>query len=71
MFEGTDTAYRLAKRYGVRTAFGTDALFSARAAARQGAMLARLSRWYSNAETLRMATSGNAELLALSGPRSP
>jgi len=71
MFEGTDAAYRLAKRYGVRTAFGTDALFSARAAARQGAMLARLSRWYSNAEILRMATSGNAELLALSGPRSP
>jgi len=71
MYEGTDAAYRLAKRYDVRTAFGTDALFSARAAARQGAMLARLARWYSNAEILRMATSGNAELLALSGPRSP
>jgi imidazolonepropionase-like amidohydrolase len=30
-----------------------------------------MSRWYSNAETLRMATAGNAELLALSGPRNP
>ena len=69
--EGTDTAYKLAKKYGIRTAFGTDALFSAQAAAKQGEMLTRLARWYSNAEILRMATSGNAELLALSGPRSP
>jgi imidazolonepropionase-like amidohydrolase len=28
-------------------------------------------RWYTPAETLRMITSGNAELLALSGARSP
>lgn len=28
-------------------------------------------RWFTAAETLRMATSGNAELLALSGPRNP
>ena len=30
-----------------------------------------MSRWYNNAEALRLATSGNAELLALSGPRNP
>jgi len=30
-----------------------------------------MSRWYSNAGALRMATSGNAELLAMSGPRNP
>jgi imidazolonepropionase-like amidohydrolase len=30
-----------------------------------------MSHWHSNAEALRMATSGNAELLALSGPRDP
>lgn len=71
MQNGTDAAYRLAKKHGIRTAFGTDVLFSAEAAARQGAMLALLSRWYSNAEILRMATADNAELLALSGPRSP
>jgi len=71
MFGGTDAAYRLAKKYGIKTAFGTDVLFSAQAAARQGAKLAMLQRWYSNAEILRMATSGNAQLLALSGPRNP
>jgi imidazolonepropionase-like amidohydrolase len=34
-------------------------------------MLTHLSRWYTNAEALRMATSGNAELLALSNLRNP
>jgi len=34
-------------------------------------MLSKMVRWYTPAETLRMATAGNAELLALSGPRSP
>ena len=42
-----------------------------RIAARQGKQLAKLVRWYTPAETLKMATSGNAELLALSGPRNP
>jgi len=28
-------------------------------------------RWYTEAEVLRIATSTNAELLALSGPRNP
>ena len=27
VFAGTDNAYRLAKRYGIKTAFGTDLLF--------------------------------------------
>ncbi len=71
MFGGTDAAYKLAKKYRIRTAFGTDALFSAESAARQGAMLVRLKAWYTNAEILRMATSDNAELLALAGARSP
>jgi imidazolonepropionase-like amidohydrolase len=71
MFAGTDTAYRLAKKYRIRTAFGTDALFSSRTAAQQNAMLLRLQRWYTNAEILRMATADNAELLQLSGLRSP
>jgi imidazolonepropionase-like amidohydrolase len=30
-----------------------------------------LTRWYSPAEALIMATSTNGELLALSGPRNP
>jgi imidazolonepropionase-like amidohydrolase len=71
MQAGTDRAYRLAKKYGIKTAFGVDALFDAQAASRQGEWLVRLLRWYTPAEVLRMATAGNAELLALSGPRNP
>jgi len=69
--DGTETAYALAKRHGVRLAWGTDTLFSARLAARQGAQLAKMVRWFTPAEVLKMATHDNAELLALSGPRNP
>jgi imidazolonepropionase-like amidohydrolase len=34
-------------------------------------MLSKMVRWYTPAEALKMATADNAELLALSGPRSP
>ncbi|MBR0697483.1 amidohydrolase family protein [Bradyrhizobium lablabi] len=68
---GTDRVYALAKKYGIKTAFGTDVLFSQALAEQQGAMLASLTRWYSPAEALRMATSTNAELLSLSGLRNP
>jgi imidazolonepropionase-like amidohydrolase len=40
-------------------------------AARQGKSLVDLTRWYTPAEALIMATSTNGELLALSGPRNP
>jgi imidazolonepropionase-like amidohydrolase len=68
---GTDRIYALAKKYGIKTAFGTDILFSEAQAKRQGAMLAALARWYPPAEALIMATSTNAELLQLSGLRNP
>jgi imidazolonepropionase-like amidohydrolase len=68
---GTNTLYTLAKKYGIKTAFGSDMLFSPKIAERQGLMLTHLTRWYGNAEILKMATSANAELLALSGPRNP
>ncbi|TXL79645.1 amidohydrolase family protein [Vineibacter terrae] len=71
MSKGTDTAYALAKKYNLKTAWGTDTLFDARLATRQGAQLAKMVRWYTPAEVLRTATSTNAELLAMSGPRSP
>jgi imidazolonepropionase-like amidohydrolase len=71
MYNGTDAAYALARRHGIRTAWGTDTLFDAAAAATQGAQLAKMVRWYTPAEVLNMATAGNAELLALSGLRSP
>jgi imidazolonepropionase-like amidohydrolase len=68
---GTDTVYALAKKYKIKTAFGTDILFSQKLATRQGAQLAKLTRWYTPVEVLRMATATNAELLGLSGLRNP
>jgi len=69
--DGTDHVYKRAKEIGVKVAFGTDALFDAKAAAAQGRMLAKLKRWYTPYEVLKMATSTNAELLMLCGPRNP
>jgi imidazolonepropionase-like amidohydrolase len=71
VFAGTDNAYRLAKKYNVKTAFGTDILFDAGAAGRQGSYLAQMVRWYTPAEALKMATADNGELLALSGFINP
>lgn len=68
---GTERAYALARKYNIKTAFGTDILFSPAAATRQGAILTKLTRWYTAPEILKMATSTNAALLALSGLRSP
>ncbi|WP_225972849.1 metal-dependent hydrolase family protein [Paracoccus jeotgali] len=71
MTNGTDTAYGLAKKHGVNLAWGTDTLFDPKLAARQGAQLAKMVRWFEPAEVLKMATHDNAQLLALSGKRSP
>jgi imidazolonepropionase-like amidohydrolase len=68
---GTDRTFELAKKYKIKTAFGTDILFSAALATRQGELLAKLARWYTPAEALAMATGTNARLLAFSGKRNP
>lgn len=71
VFAGTDRTYQLAIKYKLKTAFGTDILFSSQLAAQQGRILASLTRWYTPAQTLMMATGTNAELLKLSGKRNP
>lgn len=71
MTKGTDNAYALAKKYNIKTAWGTDILFDPNEAAKQGAKLADMTRWYTPFEILKMATSTNAELLKMSGKRNP
>lgn len=71
VWPGIERTYQLAKQYGIKTAWGTDVLFSQALAQQQGAILASLERWYTPAEALAMATGTNAELLALSGKRNP
>jgi imidazolonepropionase-like amidohydrolase len=71
VWPGIARTYELARKYKLKTAWGTDVLFSQALAQQQGAILASLVRWYSPAEALAMATGTNAELLALSGKRNP
>ena len=68
---GIETTYGLAKKYKLKTAFGTDILFSQALAQMQGALLTKLVRWYTPEDVLKMATGDNAQLLTLSGPRNP
>lgn len=68
---GIPRTYELAKKYKLKTAWGTDVLFSQALAQQQGAILASMATWFTPAEALVMATSTNAELLTLSGKRNP
>jgi imidazolonepropionase-like amidohydrolase len=71
VFAGIGRTYEFAKKYGIKTAWGTDVLFSAGLARQQGALLAKIATWFTPAEALAQATSTNARLLALSGKRNP
>lgn len=71
VIEGQERLWPTAKRLGVKLAWGTDFLFEPELNAQQNAYLLRLKQWFSPAEILKMVTHDNAELLALSGLRSP
>lgn len=68
---GTDNVYKLAKEIGVKIGFGTDAIMDPEMATKQGKYLSKLSRWFTPYEALKMATSDNAELMEMAGPRHP
>ncbi|OYU15538.1 MAG: hydrolase [Alphaproteobacteria bacterium PA4] len=69
--DGTDAAYKWARKYNVKLAWGTDFLFNAAQNVNQGRDMTKLTRWFTPTEILKMVTHDNAELLALSGPRNP
>ena len=71
LVEGLDHAIASAKKYKVKIAFGTDILFDSKLANKHGLFLAKMSKWFTPYEALKMATFDNAQLLKLSGPRNP
>ena len=71
LISGTDTAYELANKYDLLFGFGTDTQGSPALAERQGAQLAKLTRYYEPWEVLKIATSQNYEIFKRSGPRDP
>ncbi len=71
VIEGTDNAFKWAKQYGVKLAWGTDFLFDPKQNVKQNADILKLKQWMTAAEILKLVTHDNAQLLALSGPRNP
>lgn len=71
VIEGQPRVWSTAKRLGVQMAWGTDFLFEPALNREQNAYLLLLREWFTPAEILKMATHDNAQLLALSGLRSP
>ena len=60
-----------ARELGVNIAWGTDFLFEPALNHQQNEFILLLREWYSPAEILKLLTHDNAQLLALSGARSP
>jgi imidazolonepropionase-like amidohydrolase len=69
--EGSTRLWLMAKKHHVKLAWGTDFLFDPARNGRQNSMILLLKQWFTPAEILKMVTYDNAQLLALSGPRSP
>lgn len=68
---GADAVIKLAKKYNVKMAWGTDVFFNPAINKNQNTYIAKMRNWFTPYEVLKMITSNNAQLLALSGQRSP
>lgn len=71
VIEGQQRVWPMAKRLGVKLAWGTDFLFEPELNVQQNAYILRLKPFFTSAELLKLVTHDNAQLLALSGPRTP
>jgi imidazolonepropionase-like amidohydrolase len=70
VFAGTENAYKLAKKYNIKTAFGTDILFNAGATTRQGTYRPDGPLVHARRST-QDGHGGRGELIALSGFINP
>ncbi|WP_245189478.1 metal-dependent hydrolase family protein [Lunatimonas salinarum] len=71
VLEGQARIWPLAKQLKVNLAWGTDFLFEPELNERQNEFILKLTEWFAPAEILKMITHDNAQLLQLSGLRSP
>jgi imidazolonepropionase-like amidohydrolase len=71
VIEGQPRVWATAKRLGVKLAWGSDYLFEPDLNDTQNANILELKQWFTPAEILKLVTHDNAQLLALSGPRTP
>jgi imidazolonepropionase-like amidohydrolase len=68
---GAEAVIKLAKKYKVKMAWGTDVFFNPPINKDQNTYIAKMGNWFTPYEVLKLITSDNAQLLALSGNRSP
>ena len=71
VMDGVDNLMTMAKKVGLPVAFGTDSFGSLRAYEAAVKEFTYRKRWFEDVEILKQATSHNAKLLALTGPRNP
>ena len=69
--EGLDNQMKYAKKHGLKMAFGTDIFGSRQNFDDTVKEFSARLKWFTSLEILRQATSINAELLELTGPRNP
>jgi len=71
VLDGVDAMMAVAKRIGLPVAFGTDTFGSLTIYERGIKEFTYRKRWFDSLEILKQATSHNAKLLELTGPRNP
>lgn len=71
VLEGTDTVFKLAKKYDINVGFGSDAYGALGYESYALMEFTARTKWFSNLEILKQATSGNAKLFSLSGKINP
>jgi imidazolonepropionase-like amidohydrolase len=71
VIEGQQKVWPMAKKMKVKLAWGTDFLFEPEINDEQNNYIVKLKEWFTPFEVLKMVTYDNAQLLALSGNRSP
>lgn len=71
VLEGQARLWPMARDLGVKLAWGTDFLFEPDLNHQQNSFIPQLAEWFKSAQVLKLVTHDNAQLLALSGLRSP
>ena len=71
VIDGQKRIWPLAKQMKIKLAWGTDFLFSPELNEEQNDYILKLKPWFTPYEILKLITHDNAQLLALSGNRSP
>jgi imidazolonepropionase-like amidohydrolase len=69
--DGIDNLMKACKKHNAKVLFGNDLVASLESKKLQLEEFTHRTKWFSNAEILKQATSNNGEALALSGPRNP